>query len=88
MKQWTITWHKASEELPPKSDRYLVAQLSEYDDERVIGLTDLYYSARHKAFNAFDRDPPECAKKHAIGAAHICWAEYPKKLEKNNEVTE
>lgn len=85
--KWTITWHKASEELPPKSGKYLVAQISEYNDE-VIGFADMYYSARHKAFNTTDSDPIEQVKNYAISSSNLYWAKHPKKIEKVNEVTE
>ena len=81
MKQWTITWHKASEELPQKSGEYLVAQISKYNGEVLLVITS-NYSTRHKAFNA--RDEHDTAENATF---YPFWAEYPKKLEKTNEVT-
>lgn len=74
MKEWKITWHETSKELPPKSGEYLVAQISKYSGEVLLVITS-NYSTRHKAFNAKDEhDPAE------YGTLYPFWAEYPREI--------
>lgn len=74
MKEWTLKWHKATEELPEKSGEYLVAQISGLTGEILYVMTS-NYSARHKAFNASDEhDTAEYATFYPF------WAEYPRTI--------
>lgn len=65
-----IVWHKASEELPEKSGRYLVWS-------RICGdyfyKDYVHYSAKYKKFNACDDE--HIADKHSFNVEY--WAEIP-----------
>lgn len=76
MKDWKLTWHKASEELPEESGGYLVIIESDLHKNGIVSLLTVEYSEKHKAFNAHDH---EAVPAHPMTVDY--WAEYPKTIE-------
>lgn len=77
MKEWTLKWHKASEELPTESGNYLVCN---EDNGELYGFQEVEYSKKYLAFNTYDDNKPEIAKKHAFAITNLYWSELPKTL--------
>ena len=75
MKDWKLTWHKASEELPEKSGEYLTIIESKVHKNGILQLNTMPYSKKHKAFNAHDH---ETVPSYPITVAY--WTEYPKTI--------
>lgn len=65
----TITWYEPTEKLPEKTGHVLI---------KTAGIHHVYYSSKHKLFNALDCETEAEAKETAI--TPLVWAEVPAEL--------
>ncbi len=77
MKEWTLKWHKATEELPEESGKYLVCS---EENGKLYCFQVLQYSEKYLLFNSYDDLEPEDAKKYAFDITNLYWSELPKTL--------
>ena len=72
-----MKWIKATKQLPRESGTYLVGVVDK-DEDCFYHISSVFYSARHRRFNALDYQTGEEVKRQAFDNRFCYWMPIPR----------